>query len=46
MNTPTAIPDEWDASSAASAILQRLGERPQQLTLQALAVNELWPLPK
>lgn len=40
-----AIPGEWSPEAAASAILQRLDERPRELILQALSVNALWPLP-
>ena len=41
----TAMPGQWSAEAAASAILERLDERPAELLLQALSVNELWPLP-
>lgn len=40
-----ALPGEWTAAEAASAVLQRLPERPRELILQALTVNDLWPLP-
>lgn len=40
-----AIPGDWSPEAAASAILQRLDERPSELILQALSVNALWPLP-
>lgn len=40
-----AMPGEWPPEAAASAILERLDERPKALVLQALNVNELWPLP-
>lgn len=39
-----ALPQEWDAQSAASAIIDRLPLRMPEMVLEALSVNSLWPL--
>lgn len=39
-----ALPQEWDAQSAASAIIDRLPLRMPEMVLEALSINSLWPL--
>ncbi|MGH8383442.1 SDR family NAD(P)-dependent oxidoreductase [Pseudomonas sp.] len=40
------IPEQWTAQSAAEVILNRLPARSANLVLEALHLNNLWPLPK
>ncbi|PSS58273.1 short-chain dehydrogenase [Pseudomonas sp. BBP2017] len=39
-------PEQWTAHTAAEVILDRLPDRPANLVLEALHLNDLWPLPK
>ncbi len=39
-----ALPQEWDAQSAASAIIDRLPLRMPEMVLEAMSVSSLWPL--
>lgn len=40
------IPEQWTATSAAEVILNHLPERSDNLVLEALQLNNLWPLPR
>ena len=44
MTLTVALPQEWDAHSAASAIIDRLPRRMPEMVLEALSINSLWPL--
>lgn len=39
-----ALPQNWDAQSAAQAIIQRLPLRMPEMVMEALSVSSLWPL--
>ncbi|WP_157969736.1 SDR family NAD(P)-dependent oxidoreductase [Pseudomonas huaxiensis] len=39
-----ALPQNWDAQSAAQAIIQRLSLRMPEMVMEALSVSSLWPL--
>lgn len=39
-------PEQWTAHTAAEVILDRLPDRPANLVLEALHLNDLWPLPR
>jgi len=39
-----ALPQDWDGSSAARAIVERLGQRMPEMVLEALSTSALWPL--
>lgn len=45
ITTALAAPQPWTAQQAAQALLQRLPERPENLVLEALGADTLWPLP-
>lgn len=39
-----ALPEQWTAQGAAEELLRRLPQREAELVLEALDMNELWPL--
>ncbi len=39
-----ALPQRWDAQSAALAIIDRLPQRMPEMVLEALSISSLWPL--
>lgn len=39
-------PEQWTAHTAAEVILKHVPERPASLILEALHLNNLWPLPR
>ncbi|MNJ30617.1 Cis-2,3-dihydrobiphenyl-2,3-diol dehydrogenase [compost metagenome] len=44
--TEQVAPEQWTAHTAAEVILDRLPDRPANLVLEALHLNDLWPLPR
>ncbi|MCY1406590.1 3-phenylpropionate-dihydrodiol/cinnamic acid-dihydrodiol dehydrogenase [compost metagenome] len=44
--TEPVAPEQWTAHTAAEVILNRLPDRPANLVLEALHLNDLWPLPR
>lgn len=44
MTLTVALPQEWDAQSAASAIIDRLPLRMPEMVMEALSIGSLWPL--
>ncbi|MNF99429.1 hypothetical protein D3C84_823240 [compost metagenome] len=44
--TEPVVPEQWTAHTAAEVILNRLPDRPANLVLEALHLNDLWPLPR
>lgn len=44
--TEPVAPEQWTAHTAAEVILDRLPDRPANLVLEALHLNDLWPLPR
>ncbi|MNM52171.1 Cis-2,3-dihydrobiphenyl-2,3-diol dehydrogenase [compost metagenome] len=44
--TEPVVPEQWTAHIAAEVILNHLPDRPANLVLEALHLNDLWPLPR